>query len=146
MNYRVTHKEGWIVVWNKTVASLVLTIVISLAFFSIASAQLDKLTEIDGGSLRRGETLAVSPYPGHEGHGDHKTYYWVDFVAQPEGAKGDIEVYAGGKKIDAFPVHNKEIRMYYLAGGFSVQYVGGAAESMQVSVRIAPYTVGPGGH
>lgn len=131
---------------KKTAVALILVTVISLVFAGIASAQLEKLTEIAGGSLRAGETLTVSPYAGHEGHGDHKTYYWVDFVAQPEGAKGNIEVYAGGKKIDAFPVHNKEIRMYYLDSGFSVQYVGGAAESMKVSVRIAPYTVGPGGH
>jgi hypothetical protein len=145
MNYRVTHKEGWIVVWKKTVASLVLTIVISLAFFSNASAQLGKLTEIAGGLLRVGETLNVSAYAGHEGQ-DHKTYYWVDCVAQPEGAKGDIEVYAGDKKIDAFSVNNKEMRMFYLDSGFSVKYVGGEAGSMKVSVRIAPYTVGPGGH
>ncbi|MDD5450965.1 MAG: hypothetical protein PHT49_03630 [Desulfovibrionales bacterium] len=133
-------------VWKKTVASLVLTIVISLAFFSIASAQLGELTEIAGGPLRVGETLTVSAYPGHEGHGDHKTYYWVDCVAQPEGAKGDIEVYVGDKKIDAFSVNNKEMRMLYLDTGFSVKYAGGEAESMKVSVRIAPYTVGPGGH
>lgn len=131
---------------KKTVVALILVTVISLVFAGTASAQLGKLTEIAGGLLRVGETLNVSAYPGHEGHGDHKTYYWVDCVAQPEGAKGDIEVYAGGKKIDAFPVNNKEIRMYYLDSGFSVQYVGGEAGSMKVSVRIAPYTVGPGGH
>ncbi|MDP2800004.1 MAG: hypothetical protein Q8O60_09040, partial [Deltaproteobacteria bacterium] len=66
---------------KKTVVALVLVTVISLVFAGIASAQLAKLTEIAGGSLRVGETLTVSAYPGHEGHGDHKTYYWVDCVA-----------------------------------------------------------------
>lgn len=131
---------------KKTVVALILVTVISLVFAGTASAQLGKLTEIAGGLLRVGETLNVSVYPGHEGHGDHKTYYWVDCVAQPEGAKGDIEVYAGDKKIDAFSVNNKEMRMFYLDSGFSVKYAGGEAGSMKVSVRIAPYTVGPGGH
>ena len=131
---------------KKTGVALILVMVISLVFAGTASAQLGELTEIAGGPLRVGETLTVSAYPGHEGHGDHKTYYWVDCVAQPEGAKGDIEVYAGDKKIDAFSVNNKEMRMFYLDTGFSVKYAGGEAESITVSVRIAPYTVGPGGH
>ncbi|MEW5947931.1 MAG: hypothetical protein AB1711_00760 [Thermodesulfobacteriota bacterium] len=131
---------------KKMAVALILVAVVSLVFAGAASAQLAKLTEIAGGSLRVGDTLTVPAYAGHEGHGDHKTYYWVDCVAQPEGAKGNIEVYAGDKKIDAFSVNNKEMRMFYLDTGFSVKYIGGEAGSMQVSVRIAPYTVGPGGH
>jgi|GEM_PF-2450093 len=131
---------------KKTVVALILLTVISLVSAGAVSAQLAKLTEIAGGPLRVGETLTVSAYSGHEGHGDHKTYYWVDCVAQPEGAKGNIEIYVEDKKIDAFSVNNKEMRMLYLDTGFSVKYAGGEAESIKVSVRIAPYTVGPGGH
>lgn len=136
-------------VQKKTVVTLVLMTFISLTFIGPVYAQLGKLTEVASGSMRVRESFTFSPSPRHEvheGHQGHKTYYWVEILTQPEGRNASVKAYAEGKEIDVFPVSNKEIRVYHVNGGFSLQYTGGTADHLMVSVRVAPYTVGPGGH